>query len=177
MRVSRNDPCPCGSGNKYKKCCLDGVVIHSVDRQSRDHFLNKVRNKFDGKVQKIVCKGHGPQRSASKISSLTLDLVDGLLNEDDSFGYKKSVITIGIIAWNMAIMGKDETSKEIVKLMNYSKMKIDPEAEQVMADLIKGLVQRKNAMFPEVKNIIFDFEVTEIGDEFNLQVAYNEKVA
>lgn len=22
MAVSRNDPCPCGSGKKYKKCCL-----------------------------------------------------------------------------------------------------------------------------------------------------------
>jgi len=21
-RAGRNDPCPCGSGNKYKKCCL-----------------------------------------------------------------------------------------------------------------------------------------------------------
>jgi uncharacterized protein YecA (UPF0149 family) len=21
-RVGRNDPCPCGSGKKYKKCCL-----------------------------------------------------------------------------------------------------------------------------------------------------------
>jgi hypothetical protein len=21
-KTSRNDPCPCGSGNKYKKCCL-----------------------------------------------------------------------------------------------------------------------------------------------------------
>jgi hypothetical protein len=23
LGVSRNDPCPCGSGKKYKKCCLD----------------------------------------------------------------------------------------------------------------------------------------------------------
>lgn len=23
MKISRNDPCPCGSGEKYKKCCLD----------------------------------------------------------------------------------------------------------------------------------------------------------
>jgi len=23
MKISRNDPCPCGSGKKYKKCCLD----------------------------------------------------------------------------------------------------------------------------------------------------------
>nr|WP_283703646.1 SEC-C metal-binding domain-containing protein [Clostridium perfringens] len=22
-KIGRNDPCPCGSGNKYKKCCLD----------------------------------------------------------------------------------------------------------------------------------------------------------
>jgi len=23
-KVGRNDPCPCGSGKKYKKCCLQG---------------------------------------------------------------------------------------------------------------------------------------------------------
>lgn len=23
-KAGRNDPCPCGSGKKYKKCCLDG---------------------------------------------------------------------------------------------------------------------------------------------------------
>ena len=22
-KVGRNDPCPCGSGKKYKKCCLE----------------------------------------------------------------------------------------------------------------------------------------------------------
>jgi uncharacterized protein YecA (UPF0149 family) len=26
-KVGRNDPCPCGSGKKYKKCC--GVTAHS----------------------------------------------------------------------------------------------------------------------------------------------------
>jgi uncharacterized protein YecA (UPF0149 family) len=23
-KIGRNDPCPCGSGRKYKKCCLSG---------------------------------------------------------------------------------------------------------------------------------------------------------
>jgi uncharacterized protein YecA (UPF0149 family) len=23
QKAGRNDPCPCGSGKKYKKCCLD----------------------------------------------------------------------------------------------------------------------------------------------------------
>ena len=25
-KVGRNDPCPCGSGKKYKKCCLPNAV-------------------------------------------------------------------------------------------------------------------------------------------------------
>jgi hypothetical protein len=31
---SRNDPCPCGSATKYKRCCL--VVLHAVTRELRD---------------------------------------------------------------------------------------------------------------------------------------------
>ena len=35
-KVGRNDPCPCGSGKKYKKCCLD--------KESKDGV--RVRNEF-----------------------------------------------------------------------------------------------------------------------------------
>ena len=26
MKVGRNDPCPCGSGKKYKRCCMDSIA-------------------------------------------------------------------------------------------------------------------------------------------------------
>ncbi len=29
MKIGRNDPCPCGSGQKYKKCCLGKEVVSS----------------------------------------------------------------------------------------------------------------------------------------------------
>jgi len=29
MKVGRNDPCPCGSGKKYKKCCLQPATGHA----------------------------------------------------------------------------------------------------------------------------------------------------
>ena len=37
-KVGRNDPCPCGSGKKYKKChgAADGLT---ASRQPRDHFV------------------------------------------------------------------------------------------------------------------------------------------
>lgn len=28
IQVGRNDPCPCGSGVKFKKCCIDKVDIY-----------------------------------------------------------------------------------------------------------------------------------------------------
>lgn len=33
MKVKRNDPCPCGSGKKYKRCCIDQKkpVTHNCD--------------------------------------------------------------------------------------------------------------------------------------------------
>ena len=27
QKVGRNDPCPCGSGKKYKKCCGSGAAL------------------------------------------------------------------------------------------------------------------------------------------------------
>lgn len=30
-KIGRNDKCPCGSGLKYKKCCLDKEIIHRTD--------------------------------------------------------------------------------------------------------------------------------------------------
>ena len=28
VKVGRNDPCPCGSGKKYKKCCGAAANLH-----------------------------------------------------------------------------------------------------------------------------------------------------
>jgi hypothetical protein len=36
LGVSRNDPCPCGSGKKYKKCCLDRDDADSRQLTSAD---------------------------------------------------------------------------------------------------------------------------------------------
>ncbi|MGN7611890.1 YecA family protein [Magnetococcales bacterium HHB-1] len=33
MKIGRNEPCPCGSGKKYKRCCL-----HKDEDQTKDQF-------------------------------------------------------------------------------------------------------------------------------------------
>ena len=35
-KIGRNDPCPCGSGKKYKKCCLPKEQQRSVAAARKD---------------------------------------------------------------------------------------------------------------------------------------------
>jgi tetratricopeptide (TPR) repeat protein len=39
-KVGRNDPCPCGSGQKYKRCCLPRDEAAAVER-ARAHELEQ----------------------------------------------------------------------------------------------------------------------------------------
>ena len=34
MKIGRNQPCPCGSGKKYKHCCYDAAQQQSVEMNS-----------------------------------------------------------------------------------------------------------------------------------------------
>ena len=55
MKIGRNDPCPCGSGKKYKKCCLgksEGKTspipapgrtpIRSIESERHDRLVNRL---------------------------------------------------------------------------------------------------------------------------------------
>lgn len=40
-KVQRNEPCPCGSGKKYKKCCMEQVRQQEVARADRREGIQK----------------------------------------------------------------------------------------------------------------------------------------
>lgn len=40
MKIGRNDPCPCGSGKKYKKCCLNKASL-DINQCIRDTVSEK----------------------------------------------------------------------------------------------------------------------------------------
>jgi hypothetical protein len=41
MKVGRNDPCPCGSGKKYKKCCL--AKDNAAEREAARQYAEAVQ--------------------------------------------------------------------------------------------------------------------------------------
>jgi len=59
MVVNRNDPCPCGSGKKYKKCCgLKEAKEHSKELQKSRNFFNAnatlSKNPVTSLVQRMI---------------------------------------------------------------------------------------------------------------------------
>ncbi|MBU9713632.1 YecA family protein [Evansella tamaricis] len=60
IKIGRNDACPCGSGKKYKKCCLnkiqENVLLNVEDQQDFNELLPKLfeySKQFDGELQAI----------------------------------------------------------------------------------------------------------------------------
>jgi len=90
-KTGRNDPCPCGSGKKYKKCCLpkhqaaqrQQVAQQQAGRDQRDAAhrsrLSEMRAELAARLAAIVPAEDDPLTAAS---NAVVDLVEaGKLDE------------------------------------------------------------------------------------------------
>jgi len=67
-KVGRNDPCPCGSGLKYKKCCLGKIVPPPPDEEETYRKEHGIRLKKERDIEAM--------RKAGRLAVATLDLVE-----------------------------------------------------------------------------------------------------
>ncbi|MGD2268802.1 MAG: type I methionyl aminopeptidase [Desulfobacterales bacterium] len=79
MKVGRNDPCPCGSGLKYKKCCLGTIQPTKVNLKQVYKEKYDIQLKEPADIDEI--------RKAGKLVIDTLDLIEakirpGLLTDE-----------------------------------------------------------------------------------------------
>lgn len=56
-KIGRSEPCPCGSGKKYKKCCIDHpeLIQHSVEGKWTYNEVNRMTT--DEIVQRLKSSG------------------------------------------------------------------------------------------------------------------------
>jgi methionyl aminopeptidase len=77
MKVGRNDPCPCGSGLKYKKCCLGKSIPENKSLKERYFKNHGIRLKEKKDIEGI--------KKAGRVALATLDLVEsdiGMTTDD-----------------------------------------------------------------------------------------------
>ena len=68
LKVGRNDPCPCGSGRKFKKCCLGKNEAQFISLKDRYFQKHRIRLKAPGDIEGI--------RRAGRLALETLDLAE-----------------------------------------------------------------------------------------------------
>lgn len=96
MNIGRNDPCPCGSGKKFKRCCIDNPIAESF--YSMDNSPSKIKGQ--SKLFHFIQKYNSTEQ---------LNLVTALQVIPKNYGKN---IRIEIIA------------KEVIKALNYSQNKL-----------------------------------------------------
>ncbi len=67
-KIGRNDPCPCGSGLKYKKCCMGKTAADHKGQLKQEYYRkHKIRLKSPADIAGI--------KKAGRLALATLDLV------------------------------------------------------------------------------------------------------
>src|SRR5438552_2547677 len=51
-KLSRNDPCPCGSGRKYKRCCM--MTTPTQSPATRATFASREAQAIDARGQELL---------------------------------------------------------------------------------------------------------------------------
>jgi len=77
--AGRNDPCPCGSGHKFKKCCLDKPYTPSPELEEDLATGQKLVSEFNEKHPSFAAPPEPPEppKTRFKNTILALSIIGG----------------------------------------------------------------------------------------------------
>lgn len=169
-KTSRHDPCQCGSGLKYKQCCLESKQI-----KSGDLLLHPAQPKLKQKT-----KDHLSQKSklqtdlqAIKMSEVILEFAADMLRHSDTRTERKQAIDFACMAWNLAIFKEKDPAEYKRQLNSFFKQigaKSQNDKKEVQL-LITALVNKKMKQYPLINRFIFHYQIKFKKNELILHVA------
>lgn len=104
-----------------------------------------------------------------KMSDALEEIIAPFANDADTVVAMRNLVGIGAMAWNITLMPPPEQKEQIQQLVKT--MSSEPEDIETMYKMIDKMMQRKQALYPDVNRTIVNFEVEDIGDGWHLSVA------
>lgn len=155
VKPSRNAPCPCGSGIKYKKCCLPKEVAAKppalppgsriVHRDGQSFVVSKgVSDEMIGDAAlhfERRDRGRGP---AAMMVEFTQPLIDAAGDDRKSI---ERAMTLGMLFWNLALCRDRDAYDELLNPVLATVAGNDEERAQFLV-LAEQMVERHRQMFP-----------------------------
>ena len=169
IKVKRNDPCTCGSGLKYKKCCLpkDAVISRKAQQKSQERLREDLEKNYGNQLV------FHEQETEIKMSEIILDLVDEFLTDATSRHELDNIIRTTCMAWNLAVsLPKDQYQSEIQRFL--SEMKLN-EYESELQEFMTIIIEKKLERYPHVDRFIMDYELLGKPNNLHLNVASSFK--
>ena len=83
-KIGRNDPCPCGSGLKYKKCCMGKSAAPKIDLRRQYEQKHRIRFKTPEQIDGI--------RKAGELTVATLEMVAGEIRPGITTDYINTLV-------------------------------------------------------------------------------------
>lgn len=176
-KIGRNDPCLCGSGKKYKKCCLldsKNYEDQSESLHDKGPLFQKLENKYKDKP---VTLQTAEKAGLDKMSDIILEFASELLDSANSKQEKEGILSMAIVAWNIAILSDATKLSPIDCIQDFLQttgIEEESEEEEVTAAILLGLIIKKQEMFPNISRLVVDFEVKATRNELQLNVASSE---
>jgi hypothetical protein len=154
MQPGRNDPCPCGSGKKYKKCHLaqDEAEARAsrprVVERGDDNFLvsgNASDETLDLADEYFARRdaGRGPAQQMMEFVQPLIEMGDG------STEAINKAMTVGMMSWNLAVTPSEQREAALAKMLTAFDT-ADEETRSTFAELARMMIARHQEMFPEL---------------------------
>lgn len=180
-KIGRNDPCLCGSGKKYKKCCLPNSENFEGKNESfhdeggvLQRLGDKVKNRYkDSEITVQTAEELG----LTKMSEIILEFAEELLENAKSNQEKKDILTMAIVAWNIAVMSDTTGLSPLECIEDFLKtadIEEGSEEEKLTATALLALIAKKQALFPDIRRVVIDFEIETIRKKLHLNVVSTE---
>jgi Predicted metal-binding protein related to the C-terminal domain of SecA len=187
MKIGRNDPCPCGSGKKYKKCCIDKPIrkVSNINTVSIENSvsdfeyieadskkLEKIISLYniDDVIRAIFCINSWANNRSALAQALTLNRA---ISNTKEFGnrnikeYSEFKAFFDAVATYLPI-----TYREDLTLNDFGEVKINVDGETFPVILGTGHEQVYAAMnfLPELARVI------EMTDDLKAVLRYSRKI-
>lgn len=110
-----------------------------------------------------------------RMSKVIENFVKPYLHLTSNFTETEKLFTLAMIAWNASLYPQSERADIIDILFSEEIIGDDPNIQDELTDIITILIDRKLTFFVDYQRLIIDFQLTKIGDSYNLSVTSQEK--
>ena len=146
-KLGRNTLCFCGSGKKYKKCCLERDFGHGSEENKRHALISKVKERYPDNGITIA---QAEEFGMIKMSEVILEYAEELLSDATTKESKERIIMLAVVAWNLALIDEGDCATLRDKFLRTLQIEENSNDWHEMDAILKALIYKKQLEYPMV---------------------------